>query len=51
MEPFEHVSAYPECTIFTHEVNKGKGRGLKLHLNTRIKNRPDIDGVVTVDGV
>ena len=29
MAPFEKVSAYPQCTILTHEVNKGKGRGLK----------------------
>ena len=50
MEPFEHVSAYPECTILTHEVNKGKGRGLKTAFEYCIKNRPDIDGVVTVDG-
>lgn len=50
MEPFEHVSAYSECTILTHEVNKGKGRGLKTAFEYCIKNRPDIDGVVTVDG-
>ena len=49
-EPFEHASAYPECTILTHEVNKGKGRGLKTAFEYCIKNRPDIDGVVTVDG-
>lgn len=50
IKPFEHVSAYPECTILTHEVNKGKGRGLKTAFEYCIKNRPDIDGVVTVDG-
>ena len=44
MEPFEHVSAYPECTILTHEINKGKGRGLKTAFEYCIKNRPDIFG-------
>ena len=37
-EPFEHASAYPECTILTHEVNKGKGRGLKTAFEYCIKN-------------
>lgn len=48
--PFEKVSKYKECTILTHEVNKGKGRGLKTAFEYCINNRPDIDGVVTVDG-
>ena len=50
MAPFEKVSAYPQCTILTHEVNKGKGRGLKTAFEYCLKNRKDIDGVVTVDG-
>lgn len=50
MEPFNHVGKYPQCTILTHEVNKGKGRGLKTAFDWCDKNRPDIDGVITVDG-
>ena len=50
MWPFDKVSEYPQCTILTHEVNKGKGRGLKTAFEFCIANRPDIDGVVTVDG-
>ncbi len=50
MAPFEKVSLYPQCTILTHEVNKGKGRGLKTAFEYCIKNRKGIDGVVTVDG-
>lgn len=50
MEPFKHVALYPECTILTHSVNRGKGRGLKTAFEYCIANRPDIDGVVTVDG-
>lgn len=50
MAPFHKVSEYPQCTVLTHEVNKGKGRGLKTAFEFCIKNRPDIAGVVTVDG-
>lgn len=50
MAPFEKVSAYPQCTILTHEVNKGKGRGLKTAFEYCLENRKGIDGVVTVDG-
>ena len=50
MAPFESLAAYRECTILNHEVNKGKGRGLKTDFEFCLKNRPDIDGVVTVDG-
>ncbi len=50
MWPFEKVGAYEECTILTHEVNKGKGRALKTAFEYCIKNRQDYLGVVTVDG-
>lgn len=50
MWPFEKVSQYSQCTILTHEVNKGKGRGLKTAFEYCLANRPGIDGVVTVDG-
>lgn len=50
MAPFKEVAAHSECTILTHEVNKGKGRGLKTAFEFCLENRKDIDGVVTVDG-
>jgi glycosyltransferase involved in cell wall biosynthesis len=50
MKPFETVMTYPQCTILTHEVNKGKGRALKTAFEYCIEHRKDIDGVVTVDG-
>ena len=48
--PFEKVGSYSQCTILTHEVNKGKGRGLKTAFEYCLKNRQGYDGVVTVDG-
>lgn len=50
MTPFEKVSEYSQCTILTHEVNKGKGRGLKTAFEFCMANRKNIAGVVTVDG-
>lgn len=50
MKPFETVSQYPQCTILTHAVNRGKGRGLKTAFEYCLENRADIAGVVTVDG-
>ena len=50
MEPFRTLEKFPQVTVLTHEVNKGKGRGLKTAYEYCIANRPDIDGVVTVDG-
>lgn len=48
--PFDTVKKYPQCHILTHEVNRGKGRALKTAFEYCISNRPDIDGVITVDG-
>ena len=48
--PFEQAAQHPEVTVLTHEVNKGKGRALKTAFAWCLKNRPDIDGVVTADG-
>lgn len=50
MEPFNRVKAYEQCTFLSHEVNRGKGRALKTAFEFCIKERKDIDGVVTVDG-
>lgn len=50
MQPFLQLKEYRQCTVLTHEINRGKGRGLKTAFDYCIANRPDIDGVVTVDG-
>ena len=48
--PFEEAAKLPEVTVLIHEVNRGKGRAMKTAFSWCIKHRPDIDGVVTVDG-
>lgn len=50
MEPFQRIEKIPQCHILHHEVNKGKGRALKTAFAWCEENRPDIDGVITVDG-
>ncbi|MBR5712396.1 MAG: bifunctional glycosyltransferase family 2/GtrA family protein [Lachnospiraceae bacterium] len=49
-EPFATVAAMEGVTVLTHEVNKGKGRAMKTAFAYIAENRPDSDGVVTVDG-
>ena len=44
------AQAHPEIHVLTHEVNRGKGAGLKTAFNYVLENRPDCLGVVTVDG-
>lgn len=44
------AQAHPEIHVLTHEVNRGKGAGLKTAFDYVLKNRPDSQGVVTVDG-
>lgn len=48
--PFERLDKLPQCTVLVHEVNKGKGRGLKTAFQYVLDNRSDIEGVITVDG-
>ncbi|MCR4618995.1 MAG: bifunctional glycosyltransferase family 2/GtrA family protein [Lachnospiraceae bacterium] len=50
LKPFEKAAEHPEVTVLTHEVNKGKGRGLKTAFEFVLENRPESKGVVTVDG-
>lgn len=50
MGPFNEASKHPEVTILTHEVNKGKGRGLKTAFSYIYENLKDAEGVITVDG-
>lgn len=47
---FEKAAAYEQCTVLTHEVNKGKGRALKTAFAYISEHRPDSQGVVTIDG-
>lgn len=50
MEPFRKAAEFSQVTILTHDVNRGKGRGLKTAFEYCLANRKDIDGIVTVDG-
>ncbi|NMA38250.1 MAG: glycosyltransferase [Papillibacter sp.] len=50
LKPFVEAAAYPQVTVLRHEINRGKGRALKTAFEYLLKNRPDIDGAVTVDG-
>lgn len=50
LQPFRDAAAHPEVTVLVHEVNKGKGRAMKTAFAWCLEHRPEIDGVVTVDG-
>ena len=50
LQPFLDAAVRPEVTVLTHDVNQGKGRALKTAFAWCMQNRPEIDGVVTVDG-
>ena len=49
-EHFARAAEHPECTVLTHEVNRGKGAGLKTAFAWLIENRPDSAGAITIDG-
>ncbi len=49
-EPFAKLSALPQVTVLTHEVNRGKGAGLKTAFAYLSESRPDISVAVTADG-
>ena len=44
------AAAHPEIHVLHHEVNKGKGAALKNAFRWFLENRPQGQGVVTVDG-
>ncbi|MCQ2538325.1 MAG: bifunctional glycosyltransferase family 2/GtrA family protein [Lachnospiraceae bacterium] len=50
LEPFRTAAEHSEVTVLTHEVNKGKGRGLKTAFEYVLTNFPECTGVVTIDG-
>lgn len=47
---FNEIANFKECTLLTHDTNKGKGRALKTAFDFCITDRNDKLGVITVDG-
>ena len=47
---FDEAAAFQECTVLTHEVNRGKGRALKTAFSYVAENLPELRGVITIDG-
>ena len=47
---FPDTEKYPQVTLLTHEINKGKGAALKTAFEYFLANRTGYDGVVTADG-
>ena len=47
-EIFDSIAAKERCTVLRHEVNRGKGQGLRTGIEY-IKNHTDFDGVITAD--
>lgn len=47
---FASLAAQRECTLLTHDKNRGKGAAMKTAFAYLADNRPGIHGVITVDG-
>ena len=47
---FQRAAQYPQVTVLTHEVNRGKGAGLKTAFAWLMEHAPDCTGAVTIDG-
>ena len=47
---FARAAAYPQVTVLTHEVNRGKGAGLKTAFRYLSEHCSDCVGAVTIDG-
>ncbi len=47
---FDAAAALPQCTVLTHEVNRGKGRALKTAFGFVLEKLPALEGVITIDG-
>lgn len=41
---------FPECTLLTHPVNRGKGAALKTAFHYYLQRERSTDGIITVDG-
>ena len=46
---FARLDEMPQCTVLHHDVNRGKGRGLKTGFAYILGNFPGCGGVVTTD--
>lgn len=46
---FLELAEMPQCTVLHHDVNRGKGRGLKTGFTYILEHLPDCPGVVTTD--
>ncbi len=49
-EPFRKLAELPQVTVLVHEINRGKGAGLKTAFAHLRDKRPDISVAVTADG-
>ena len=47
---FERAKTFPQCTVLRHPVNLGKGRALKDGFASALKQFPEAEGVITIDG-
>lgn len=47
---FEEAGEYPQVTVLTHEVNRGKGAALKTAFHYLHESRPEIEAAITCDG-
>ena len=47
---FERAKTFPQCTVLRHPVNLGKGRALKDGFAAALKQFPEAEGVITIDG-
>jgi len=47
---FNEAESYSQCHVMHHGVNKGKGRALKTAFEYVLKNLPEAEGVITIDG-
>ena len=47
---FVRAAQYPQCTVLTHEVNRGKGAALKTAFAYLAEHCPDAAGAVSIDG-
>ena len=46
---FAALADMPQCTLLHHDVNRGKGRGLKTGFAYILEHMPECSGVVTTD--
>lgn len=46
---FAALAEMPQCTLLHHDVNRGKGRGLKTGFAYILEHMPECCGVVTTD--